>query len=94
VRNVSVAYAWEPVLVKALRKPTVTGRVVMRDFVSESIAMKKGLSGVKPEAVCRWAFEIAGAQPTDEFHDLFPGSGAVTAAWRRWSSELRLEGVA
>jgi hypothetical protein len=90
-RNVSVAYAWEPVLVKACRKPVVSGRVVMRDFVSESITMKRGLTGAKPEAVCRWAFEVVGAEPDDTLDDLFPGSGAVTRAWDRWRSELRLE---
>jgi hypothetical protein len=80
-RNVSVAYAWEPVLVKAVRKPVVSGRVVMRDFISEPITMKRGLTGAKPEAVCRWAFEVVGAEPDDELVDLFPGSGAVTRAW-------------
>src|SRR5947209_4193074 len=48
-RNVSVAYAWEPVIVKAVRKPMVSGRVVMRDWVSESITLKRGLTGAKPE---------------------------------------------
>lgn len=90
-RNVSVAYAWEPVIVKAIRKPVVTGRVVMRDYIAENITMKRGLTGAKPEAVCRWCFEVAGLEPTDELHDLFPGSGAVTAAWEAWRNELRLE---
>lgn len=44
----------------------------------------------EPEAVCRWLFEMLGAEPTDELTDLFPGTGAVTQAWRRWCSELRL----
>jgi hypothetical protein len=90
-RNVSVAYAWEPVLVRAARKPVVSGRVVMRDFISEPITLKRGLVGAKPEAVCRWAFEVVGAERDDELHDLFPGSGAVTRAWETWRSELRLE---
>jgi hypothetical protein len=90
-RNVSVAYAWEPVIVKAARKPVVSGRQVMRDFISEPITMKRGLAGAKPEAVCRWAFEVVGAEPDDELHDLYPGTGAVTKAWDRWRSELQLE---
>jgi hypothetical protein len=89
-RNVSVAYAWEPVLVKACRKPVVSGRVVMRDFVSEGITMKRGLVGAKPEAVCRWAFEVVGAEPTDELDDMFPGSGGVMRAWETWRNQLRL----
>jgi hypothetical protein len=83
-RNVSVAYAWEPVIVKAVRKPVVSGRVVMRDYVAEPMTMKRGLTGAKPAAVCRWAFEVVGAEPTDDFSDLFPGSGAVSAAWDDW----------
>jgi hypothetical protein len=83
-RNVSVAYAWEPVIVKAARKPVVSGRIVMRDWVSESITLRRGLTGAKPEAVCHWAFEVVGAQPGDELHDLFPGTGAVARAWAMW----------
>ena len=89
-RNVSVAYAWEPVLVKPVRKPVVSGRIVMRDWVSESITLRRGLTGAKPEAVCRWAFEVAGLEPDDDLTDLYPGSGAVTRAWEAWRSQLRL----
>lgn len=88
-RNVSVAYAWEPVIVKAARKPVVRGRIVMRDWVSESITLKRGLTGAKPENVCLWAFEMMGAEPTDELHDLFPGTGGVTQAWHVWSEKFK-----
>lgn len=88
-RNIPVAYAWEPVLVKAARKPVVTKRIVMRDWVSCSITLKKGLAGVKPETVCRWAFEVVGAEPDDELVDLYPGSGAVTRAWEAWRTDVR-----
>ena len=87
-RNVSVAYAWEPVIVKPVRKPVVSGRIVMRDWVSENITMKKGLTGVKPDKVCAWAFEMLGAEPTDEFDDMFPGTGAVMVAWEKWKAAL------
>lgn len=89
-RNVSVAYAWEPVIVKAVRKPVVSGRIVMRDWISECMTLQKGLVGAKPEAVCRWAFEVVGAEPTDELVDLFPGTGAVTKAWAAWCAQMRL----
>ena len=89
-RNVSVAYAWEPVLVRACRKPVVTGRVVMRDWIAEPITLKRGLTGAKPERVCRWLFEVMGCEPEDELVDLFPGSGAVTRAWQAWRDQLRL----
>jgi hypothetical protein len=90
-RNVPVAYAWEPVLVKACRKPVVTKRLVLRDWIAEPITLKRGLSGAKPEAVCRWAFEVLGMEPDDTLIDLYPGTGAVTAAWDAWRNELRLD---
>ena len=89
-RNVPVAYAWEPVLVKPVRKPVVSGRIVMRDWLAESITLRRGLSGAKPERLCHWLFEVAGLQPDDDLVDLFPGSGAVGRAWDSWRSQLRL----
>ena len=89
-RNVSVAYAWEPVIVKPARKPVVSKRLVMRDWVECSITLKRGLTGAKPEAVCHWAFEMLGARPDDELCDLFPGTGAVSAAWRTWQGKFAL----
>lgn len=83
-KNVSVAYAWEPVIVKAARKPVVSKRLVMRDWIQESITLKRGLTGAKPEAVCHWAFEMVGARPEDSLDDMFPGTGAVSKAWSTW----------
>jgi hypothetical protein len=92
-KNVSVAYAWEPVIVKAARKPVVSKRLVMRDWVQESITLKRGLTGAKPEAVCHWAFEMVGARPDDELVDLFPGTGAVQRAWKTWQGKFVLPGA-
>lgn len=89
-RNVPVAYASEPVFIKASRKPVVSKRLVMRDWINCPITMKRGLTGAKPEAVCHWAFEIAAARPDDELHDLFPGTGAVTKAWQTWRGKFAL----
>lgn len=82
--NVSVAYAWEPVLVKAARKPVVDESMVWRDWISEPITLQRGLTGAKPERVCHWAFNVLGAHPDDELVDLFPGTGAVSKAWESW----------
>ena len=87
-RNVSVAYAYEPVIIKAARKPVVSGRQIMRDWVSESVTMRRGLTGAKPEKVCHWAFELAGARPEDALIDLFPGTGAVLKAWETWCASF------
>jgi len=89
-RNVPVAYAWEPVLIKPARKPVVSKRLVMRDWVSCPITMKRGLTGAKPEAVCHWAFELVAARPDDELCDLFPGTGDVTHAWQTWKGKFTL----
>jgi hypothetical protein len=83
-RNVPVAYAYEPVIIKECRKPVVSERLTLRDWISEPITMKRGLAGAKPEKVCHWAFEVMGARPADELHDLFPGTGAVSRAWESW----------
>jgi len=87
-RNIPVAYAWEPVIVKPVRKPVVTGRAVMRDWIACSSTLKKGLVGAKPMDVCLWAFEVLGANPEDELDDMFPGTGAVTAAWIAWKQSI------
>ena len=47
-KNVPVAYAWEPVYIKAARKPVVSKRLVMRDWIMHPITMKKGLTGATP----------------------------------------------
>ena len=90
--NVSVAYAWEPMLVKAARKPTVTNRMVYRDWIAEPITLQRGLTGAKPERVCQFLFEVMGCRPDDELVDLFPGTGAVTAAWEKWRRQPSLFG--
>lgn len=89
-RNVPVAYAWEPVFIKPVRKPVVSKRQVNRDWINESITMRRGLTGAKPEKVCHWAFELLGARPEDDLDDLFPGTGAVSRAWATWQGKFTL----
>lgn len=90
-RNVPVGYAWEPVIIKAGRKPVVSKRMTpMRDWINESITLKRGLTGAKPEKVCHWAFELAACCPGDELDDMFPGTGAVAAAWKTWEGKFTL----
>ncbi len=89
-RNVPVGYAWEPVLIKPARKPVVSKRLVMRDWIQESITLKRGLTGAKPEAVVHWALELVAARPDDDMTDLFPGTGAVERAWKTWQGKFTL----
>jgi hypothetical protein len=81
--GVNPAYAWEPVLFKTANRSDRTAPTVP-DFVSCPITLKRGLVGAKPEGFCFWLFDLLGAHPDDEFHDLYPGSGAVQRAWDRW----------
>jgi len=89
-KNVPVAYAWEPVIIKTARKPVVSKRLVMRDWIECPITLRRGMVGAKPEKVCHWAFELVGARPGDDLIDLFPGTGAVTRAWKSWRRQLEL----
>ncbi len=81
--NVGVAYAWEPVIWRGGRRRTREQDTV-RDWVAESITLKRGLTGAKPRAFCRWIFEMLNLQRGDDLVDLFPGTGSVTAAWHEW----------
>lgn len=88
--GVSPAYVWEPVIFRGGRSWKDRGGrdgTTVRDWVMCQITMQRGLVGAKPEAFCRWIFALLGMTPDDEFVDLFPGSGAVTDAWRKWTGE-------
>lgn len=89
-RNVPLAYAWEPVIFQPARKQTVGGDLVMRDWISEGITMRRGLAGAKPERVVHWALRCVGAEHGDQIVDLYPGSGAVGRAVETWRSQLWL----
>lgn len=78
--NVNPAYAFEPVIWRSARRRTREQDTV-RDWVSVSITLKKGLVGAKPGAFCYWLFELLNMEPEDEFADLFPGTGGVSEAW-------------
>ena len=74
-QNVRVAYTWEPVIFRGGRLSSQDGAMVNRDHLAEPIAMKKGLTGAKPERFCRWILDLLGWIPGDTIHDLFPGTG-------------------
>jgi len=85
--GVNPAYAWEPVITWGGRK---RGRDVetVRDWIVDNITLRRGLSGAKPEGFCIQLFEIMGLTRGDDFFDLFPGTGAVTEAWRKFCMSL------
>lgn len=74
--NVNPAYAWEPVVFRGGRRGDRT-RDTVRDRFSKEITLKRGLTGAKPEAFCRWVLELLGYVTGDEVDDLFPGTGIM-----------------
>jgi len=91
-KNVWPPYGWEPVLVKAARRRDLDAGAYwtphgdgFRDWVKAG-ANLNGFLGSKPPEFCGWLFEVLGCEPDDHFYDLFYGSGAVTRAWKQWSS--------
>lgn len=84
--------AWEPVIVKSARR---VGRseVDARHYAGRYHAFPGALIGMKPPQFSVWLFKLLGATPEDSFNDLFPGSGAVSLAWRRYSSRSDRGGV-
>ena len=88
-RNHWPAYAWEPVILVRGRSLYGT-QETPRDWIAESITMRKGVSGAKPLAFCLWLFACLGATPEDAVDDLFPGSGAVGEAWSAYCAQVPL----
>jgi hypothetical protein len=82
-RNVRCAYTWEPVLFHPGRDRSADGAPVTRDFLAASITLRRGLTGAKPEAFCRWVLAILGYVEGDEVVDLFPGTGIMGATVRQ-----------
>jgi hypothetical protein len=87
-RGVRVAYCWEPVLVWGARQKSDGEEPTVRDYISANITTKRGTHGAKPLVFCLWLFSVLGLKPSDEFIDLFPGSGAVGRAWEVYRGQL------
>lgn len=45
--------------------------------VVANITLRKGLTGAKPESVCRWILDLLGYVDGDELVDLFPGTAVM-----------------
>jgi len=84
-------HAWEPVIYHGGR-PVDPSRAGARRIdslvhgVSPLTTLPSRVIGAKPAAVCRWIFDLLGAQPGDRLDDLFPGSGAVSRAWAAFTA--------
>lgn len=82
-KGVRPCYGWEPVIFRGGRNvnppvPEKGGKqITPKDFIAESITLRKGLVGAKPVAVCRWILALLNVQFGDQVIDLFPGTGIM-----------------
>ena len=58
-------------------------QLTVRDWVSENITLKKGLTGAKPVGFCLWLLDVLNVEIGDELVDLFPGTGIVTEEFNK-----------
>jgi hypothetical protein len=86
--GVGVAYAWEPLIVRGGRRRDRTQQTV-RDWCAVPITLRRGFTGAKPDAVAWWLFDVLNLRASDNFADLFPGSGAVSRAYEKWLAAQR-----
>lgn len=93
--GVRPTYAWEPVLFKPARTDrqlrSEIGRYpFIRDWHSGNAwgvtreERQNKTKGRKRVEFCEWIFQLLMAVPTDDFVDMFPGSGVVSESWERW----------
>jgi hypothetical protein len=89
-KGVRPAYAWEPVIFWRGRNPGAGHphpppekggkQTTPKDFHSESITLKKGLTGAKPPGFNAWVLQLLGVRTGDRVDDLFPGTGGMAVA--------------
>jgi len=89
IKKTLPAYSWEPVIFVSARVRKLSRFDYARDSLVASWRPGMGLIGAKPRAFGLWMLDLIGADRGDEFHDLFPGTGAVTAAWEEFSGMPR-----
>lgn len=80
-------YSWEPVILRPLRRPTKyekTHLILSPPMFTFRPRPPTHVIGEKPEGFAHWVFRCAGLTENDEFHDLYPGSGAVGRAWKTY----------
>jgi hypothetical protein len=93
IRTIRVQYAWESVIWRggrSERKGWCTNGIT-RDWIvygnRPQARTEESLTGRKPLAISEWIFDLLGAESGDTLDDLFPGTGAVTAAWHKYMRE-------
>lgn len=94
--------AWEPLIITGGRLlDTSRTQHVVDDLVTDDVELDDvldyrgrydsfpgALTGMKPPEFAAWLFAQLGARPGDELVDLYPGSGAISRAWRLYTSMM------
>lgn len=86
--------SWEPLIVCGGRPLQVASVQDIADgliYQGRFRAFPGAMIGMKPPAFCEWMFRQLGASLVDQLDDLFPGSGAVTEAWRRFTGRSTID---
>lgn len=86
--------AWEPVIVCGGRRVSTRDASRLEPRRLDALVYKGrynafpgALVGMKPPQFSEWVFAQLGARVGDTLDDLFPGSGAVSLAWRRYVAQ-------
>ena len=82
-------YTWEPVIMKPIRRYgpgyVPTGLIASPPQFTFRPKPEGHVIGEKPEQFAHWVFANAGLdRERDSLDDLFPGSGAISAAWHTY----------
>ena len=80
--------AWEPLIVHGGRELPLDEPQAVRDALAYGgrfRAFPGAIDGMKPPQFAVWMFRQLGARAGDELVDLYPGSGAIGEAWRRYA---------
>ena len=86
--NVTVQYAWEPVILYGGRQEK-NRRPMVRDYMHCARAQRKGLRGSKPARFNEWILELLNYQLGDEMVDIFPGTEGMSKAVLEYETKLR-----
>jgi hypothetical protein len=81
--------AWEPLIVCGGRELPLDRPQTVRAALAYGgrfRAFPGAITGMKPPQFAVWMFCQLGARPGDELVDLYPGSGAIGEAWRRYAA--------
>lgn len=83
--GVRARFSWEPVIYRTSlvwsHGPQFTDHLIANG--NQSNGIDPVFPGQKPEVFAAWICRILGARPEDVIDDLFPGSGAMSRAFRK-----------